>query len=144
MIQRFECPRCEEPFFIYPKFPRLYRPSAKKCMNCGLPKWEEPPPKPPKVQRYPIPRNENPRPDPVIAERLRLAKFLTLVLRDDPKAIGLRRDSNGWVDLDDLLKRADRNRIKLTRENLADVLTASENHLFEWDQPGDRIRVVPR
>jgi len=139
-IQWFECPRCEECFFIYPKFPRFYWPSAKKCMNCGLPKWDDPPPKPAKVEIYPIPKGDSPRPDPVTTERLRLAKFLTLVLRDDPKAIGLRLDANGWADVGDLLKRANCNGIKLTCENLDDVLTISENHHFERDQPGDRIR----
>lgn len=112
-------------------------------MNCGLPKWEDPPPKPPKVERYPLPRDENPRRDPVIAERLSLAKFLTLVLRNDPKAIGLRVDTDGWADVDDLLKRANRNGIGLTCETLGEVLTVSETRRFEWDREGNRIRVVP-
>jgi len=73
-------------------------------------------------------------------ERVRLAKFLTLVLRDDPKAIGLCLDADGWAEVDDLLKRANRNGLKLTRENLDDVRTVSENHRFERDQSGDRIR----
>lgn len=97
---------------------------------------------PEKTEIYPTPRREIPRPDPAIAEHLRLAKFLTLVLSDDPKAIGLRLDANGWADVGDLLTRANRHGIKLTRDNLGDVLTVSENHRFERDQPGDRIRVI--
>ncbi len=139
-IQWFECPRCKESFFIYPKFPRFYWPAAKKCMNCGFPKWEEPSPKPARIEIYSIPKAQNPRPDPVTAERLRLAKFLTLVLRHDPRSIGLRLNPDGWVDIDHLLTRSTRNGIKLTRETLVHVLTASENHHFEWDQPGGRIR----
>jgi len=138
--QWFECPKCEECFFIYPKFPRLYWPFAKKCMNCGFPKWEEPPPKPARVEIYPIPRDENPRADPVAVKRLRLAEFLTLVLRDDPQALGLRLDGDGWANADKLLTRANRYAIKLTREDLNQVLTISGNHRFDWDPSGNRIR----
>lgn len=111
-------------------------------MSCGLPKWDDPPPKPAKVEIYPIPRGDIPRPDPVTTERLRLAKFLTLILRDDPGAIGLRLDSEGWADVQNLLTRTNRYDIKLTRENLTEVMNDPENHHFEWDQPGGRIRWV--
>ncbi len=150
-IQFFECPMCDEPFFYisgfrltYSKFRFLpsHQPFTQKCVHCGFPKWEEPSSKLPKVETYPIPHGESPRLDPASSERLRLANFLTLVLRDDPKALGLWVDANGWANVDDLLTRANRLGIRLTRENLGDVLPASENHRFEWDQPGKRIRFI--
>ena len=135
----FRCPECGE-FFLY-KFGRFnWNPFPQKCVHCGLPKWEEPRPKAPKAEVHPIPRNKDPIPDPLIGERSRLAEFLTLVLRDDPGAIGLRLDPSGWADVDDLLKRAQRNGLKLTHGNLAEVLTASSIHRFEWDKTGNRIR----
>ena len=109
-------------------------------MNCGLLKWDDPPPKPAKVEIYPIHDGNNSRTDPLKVERLRLTNFLTLVLRDDPGAIGLRLDSDGWVDMEKLVTRANRHGIELSRENLTKVLTVSENHRFELDQPGNRIR----
>lgn len=33
-----KCPRCEKPFFYDPQRP-FHNFLAKKCMNCGLPKW---------------------------------------------------------------------------------------------------------
>lgn len=60
-----------------------------------------------------------------------MPNFLTLVLRDDSGAIGLKLDSDGCANVDQLLKRANRNGIKLARENLADVPTESESHRFE-------------
>ncbi len=44
----FSCPRCNQPFFsklIIGPF-GYYNVFASKCLNCGLPKWEEPPPNP--------------------------------------------------------------------------------------------------
>lgn len=112
------------------------------CIHCGFPKWEEPPPEFPKINIYPIPQEEKSVRDPAIAERLHLAKFLTLVLRDDPKAIGLRLDADGWADLETLLTRANRYGFKLTRESLAEVAASSSGHRIEWDQPGNRIRAA--
>ena len=77
-----------------------------------------------------------------IPARERNSRFLLLILRDDPGAIHLSIDSEGWADVNNLLTRANRYGFKLTREDLADVLTLSENLRFEWDQPCNRIRAV--
>ena len=142
----FQCPKCGEPFFFISAlalkykdpFFRCHRPFAQKCVHCDFPKWEEPPEKACSPSRVRIPGL-----DSANAERTSLTNFLTLVLRDDPRAIGLRLDSAGWADVDHLFDRANRYGIKLTRENLAEVLSDSENHRFEWDQAGNRIRVIP-
>ena len=150
-IQFFECPKCDEPFFYISGFCLKYsslqffpssHPFTLKCVHCGFPKWKEPPPQVEKAELYPTPRRTDPRPDPAIAERLRLTNFLTLVLRDDPGAIGLRRDANGWVDVDTLLTRSGRCGIKLTRESIAEALNNSAPRRFEWDQAGNRIRAM--
>lgn len=72
-------------------------------------------------------------------ESIRLKSFLTLVIRDDPYAIGLKLDSEGWADVEHLLARAKRYGIKLTREDLENAV-GMENSLFEWDQASTRIR----
>ena len=77
---------------------------------------------------------------PASSTQERHSKFLILVLRDDPGAIHLTLDSDGWADINNLLTRANRYGFELTRENLADVLSLSESHHFEWDVPAERIR----
>lgn len=140
LFQEFKCPRCRKPFF----YNRMWIPSLTNCVHCGLPKWEEadyvnPPPK-----RY---TDRNPSISKMAATdsssaRERNSRFLLLVLRDDPGAIHLSQDSEGWAYVNNLLTRASRYGFKLTREDLAEVLTTSENPSFEWDQPGDRVRWV--
>jgi putative RNA 2'-phosphotransferase len=63
-----------------------------------------------------------------------------LVLRDDSGGIHLTLDSDGWADVQNLLTRANRYGFKLTREDLSAVMLDPEEHRFEWDQSGDRIR----
>ena len=130
----FKCPRCGGGFFRSWGF---YDPLAMYCRNCGLPKWTEPP--------YPVWRPPSlPRkyavPDLKIARRKTHLTFLTLVLRDDPGAIGLKLDKDGWAAVDDLLKRAERYRIKLFRDDLDEILSNSENGLFESRASGAKIR----
>ena len=114
------------------------------CLHCGLPKWKEADYVNPDAGRDSI-RSLSIREmaaAPEVPARERDSRFLLLVLRDDPGAIHLSLDPEGWADVNNLLTRANRYGFKLTREDLADVLTASEDHRFEWDQPGDRIRCV--
>ena len=77
-----------------------------------------------------------------IPARERASKFLLLILRDDPGAIHLTLDSDGWADVQNLLTRANRYGFKLTREDLAALMNDPEEHRFEWNPPGDRIRVA--
>lgn len=122
----------------------MWNPWRENCVHCGLPKWEE--------ADY-----VNPDSEQVTFRSLSIAemaataaipavernsRFLLLILRDDPGAIHLTLDSEGWADVNNLLTRANRYGFKLTREDLVEVIAVSENHHFEWDQPGNRIRAV--
>ncbi|MEO5914175.1 MAG: RNA 2'-phosphotransferase [Luteolibacter sp.] len=108
-------------------------------MHCGLPKWEEPPEK---TEIYPIPRKSAPRPDPAIAESARLKNFLTLVLRDDPRAIGLKLDSEGWTAVDQLFTRAGKYGVKFTPNALEKLMGEDGNPGFEWNRATQRIRAI--
>lgn len=122
----------------------MWNPWRENCVHCGLPKWKE--------ADYVNPDSEQiafrslsiaeMAATAAISARERNSKFLLLVLRDDPGAIHLTLDSEGWADVNNLLTRANRYGFKLTREDLAEVIAASENNHFEWDQPGNRIRAV--
>ena len=78
--------------------------------------------------------------DSAISARERNSRFLILILRDDPGAIHLSLDSEGWADVNNLLTRANRYGFKLAREDLFDLLAGSEDHRFVSNQSGDRIR----
>jgi hypothetical protein len=94
--QFWSCPRCKSVFFykIFHIFP--YNPWAKECRHCGLKKWEEPPVR----EQVKIPSRTIP--DPIFTIRQKRRTFLTLILRDDPGVIGLKRDRDGWVEREDL------------------------------------------
>lgn len=130
----FKCPRCSGGFFRAWGF---YDPLTMCCHKCGLLKWTEPPYaewKPPfSPSNYPVP-------DIKIARRKTHLTFLTLVLRDDPGAIGLKLDRDGWVSVDELLKRAKRYRIDLLRDDLDEILLNPENSPFESGVAGAVLR----
>ena len=119
-----------------------------KCVHCGLPKWAEPPYEPfIETQStsfsnspYPTPTRDEPLPDPAIAERLRVKNFLTLVLRDDPGAIGLKLDSEGWADVNELSARAAKNGVTLNLKILDDLIGIKDHPCYEWDHVTNRIR----
>lgn len=140
-MQWYKCPRCGKSFFHDGIW---WQPWVTTCLHCGLPKWEEADnvnPDSEQITFRTLPIAEMAT-APTISARERNSKFLLLVLRDDPGAIHLSLDSEGWADVNNLLTRADRYGFKLTRDDLADIRDASENHRFEWDQPGGRIRWV--
>ncbi len=143
VMQFFKCPACGECFFYRTGFFAIYHPWADQCEHCGCPKWElTVPPRGPltKDGYYPTPRDESPPPDPVIAERAELARFLALVLRDDPKSIGLKRDAEGWVNLEELQGRAAKAGIPVSRNAIGDFLATEEGSHFATDPAGGRIR----
>jgi hypothetical protein len=137
-LQLFKCPRCHENFF----FKVTWEPWSGYCRHCGLPKWKEAD----HVDPHPE-RNDNRTPsirematDASVSELERHSKFLLLVLRDDPGAIHLKLDENGWADVRELLNRANRYGFKLTAENLNDCVTTSSVQRFEWNETRNRIR----
>jgi ribosomal protein S27AE len=137
-MQWLKCPRCGKTFFR----DHMWRPLEESCVHCGLPKWKHTDYVDPDPAQVAF-RNRS------IAEMAtaagsstqeRHSRFLLLVVRDDPGAIHLTLDSEGWADINNLLTRANRYGFTLNRGNLAQLLAVSENQHFEWDQAGDRIR----
>lgn len=131
----WECPRCGNAFFYKSFSLWSYQPLAIKCRHCGLPKWQEPELKAPST--FPP---HYPRPDPKAARRKTQETFLTLVLRDDPGAIGLKLDRNGWVEIDSLLAKAKKYGIDLSTSDLERFLVESCADDFESDRSGALVR----
>jgi putative RNA 2'-phosphotransferase len=70
----------------------------------------------------------------------RNSKFLSLVLRHDPAAIGLELDGEGWASLEQLVSLANAQGRDLTRDLVLDIVAGSDKQRFAIDGTGTRIR----
>lgn len=61
---------------------------------------------------------------------IKLSKFLSYVLRHEPKSIGITLDINGWVDVDVLIKKAAEHGTSFTLAELEDVVANNEKKRF--------------
>lgn len=68
-------------------------------------------------------------------ETTRISKRLSLHLRHDPAALGLTLAPGGWVDVDALVRA-----MKITREQLDEVVETNTKRRFAFDETGTRIR----
>lgn len=73
-------------------------------------------------------------------DRVRTSKFLTLVLRHQPQAIGITLDAQGWVEVSELLAQAHKFGRRLTRAELEEIVATSEKKRFAFSPDGCRIR----
>ena len=71
---------------------------------------------------------------------VKTSKFMSLVLRHKPDEIGLVLDGQGWADIDELIEKAGRHGMALTRELIARVVETSDKQRFAIDADGRRIR----
>ncbi len=75
-------------------------------------------------------------------DSVRTSKFLSLILRHKPEAVGLTLSEGGWVAVDALLEALARNGRPLTRKQLGDVVANNDKKRFAFDTSGERIRAV--
>jgi putative RNA 2'-phosphotransferase len=71
-----------------------------------------------------------------------LSKFLSLVLRHKPNAIGLTLDPQGWALIDDLIVKSNAMGTRLSREDLQHVVETSDKKRFSLSANGQRIRAA--
>jgi putative RNA 2'-phosphotransferase len=71
---------------------------------------------------------------------VRVSKFLSLHLRHEPAAFGLRLEPGGWVPVAALLAGAAAKGIPITRVELDAVVRGSDKQRFAFDESGDKIR----
>ena len=69
-----------------------------------------------------------------------ISKYLSLVLRHDPAAVGVTLDAEGWVNVDDLIAGAARNGSSFTRAELEEVVQTNDKQRFAFSDDGQRIR----
>ncbi|HVJ15183.1 MAG TPA: RNA 2'-phosphotransferase, partial [Polyangiaceae bacterium] len=70
----------------------------------------------------------------------RISKFLSLVLRHDPGAVGLKLDAGGWVSVDLLLRALAQHGRAIEREALEVVVRESDKQRFAFSADGSMIR----
>ncbi|MDX2174021.1 MAG: RNA 2'-phosphotransferase [Bacteroidota bacterium] len=69
-----------------------------------------------------------------------ISKFLSLVLRHKPEEIGITMDSNGWVNVDELIEKCNTHRQKLDFETLEEIVITSDKQRFAFNDEYTKIR----
>ncbi|MCB9879248.1 MAG: RNA 2'-phosphotransferase [Planctomycetes bacterium] len=76
------------------------------------------------------------------ARRIRVSRFLSLVLRHRPDKIGLKLDAAGWAGVEELLRQLAIHGHALDRDNLEQVVARCDKQRFVFDREGTHIRAV--
>lgn len=71
---------------------------------------------------------------------VKTSKFLSLILRHRPDEIGLVLDENGWADVDELIRLANRKGSNISRGCLEAVVSENDKKRFTLSEDGRRIR----
>ena len=74
------------------------------------------------------------------ARRVHLSKLLSLALRHDPAALGLVLDAHGWADVMHVLAGLAAQGNPVTREELREIVQASDKKRFALSEDGAQIR----
>lgn len=75
-------------------------------------------------------------------QRTQASKFLSYVLRHEPRTIGLQLDIEGWADIDQLITGAAQAGQFLDRAILRSIVSESEKVRFAISNDGNRIRAL--
>src|SRR3954470_22733716 len=73
-------------------------------------------------------------------ELTRTSKFLSLVLRHEPQAVGITLDDAGWVDVDELLRGCASAGTPISRALLDEIVQSSDKQRFAFSDDRKRIR----
>ena len=70
----------------------------------------------------------------------RTSKFLSLVLRHNPDIISIVLDQNGWVEVDELIKKLRNKNIFITYSELKQIVETNNKQRFAFNIDGKKIR----
>jgi putative RNA 2'-phosphotransferase len=73
-------------------------------------------------------------------EIVKRSKFLSLILRHEPERVGLKLDSAGWAQVNELLAAVNQHGVPLSIEELKDVVATNDKKRFAFSQDGLKIR----
>ena len=68
------------------------------------------------------------------------SKFLSLVLRHDPGAAGIRLDDHGWADVKELIQGVNDTGRALDLETLKEIVRTNDKKRFSFSEDGTKIR----
>ena len=71
---------------------------------------------------------------------IKLSKFLSLVLRHQPEAVGIELDPAGWVAVAELLEACRRHGRAITESQLRQIVAGPDKQRFAFSNDGLRIR----
>jgi len=69
-----------------------------------------------------------------------ISKFLSLILRHNPETIGLRLDTNGWANVEELLSKSAIHNIPCTKKELEEVVETNDKQRFIFNEDHSQIR----
>ncbi|MGL4668943.1 MAG: RNA 2'-phosphotransferase [Saezia sp.] len=75
-------------------------------------------------------------------EHQKISKFLSFVLRHQPQAIGICLDSDGWVNIDELLRATHQHGHPIERDTLQTVVDSNDKKRFTISEDALRIRAA--
>ncbi|PJJ64574.1 RNA 2'-phosphotransferase [Chryseobacterium geocarposphaerae] len=73
-------------------------------------------------------------------QKKRISKFLSLILRHQPKTINLTLDENGWANVDELREKCSKRNINFTLEELDEVVETNDKKRFIFNEDKTQIR----
>ncbi|MBN2497039.1 MAG: RNA 2'-phosphotransferase [Deltaproteobacteria bacterium] len=76
------------------------------------------------------------------AQRRRISKYLSFILRHRPDKGGIELDAEGWVCIEDVLRALDRRGFRVDRRALDEVVRTNDKQRFCVDASSSRIRAA--
>lgn len=73
-------------------------------------------------------------------DKIKISKFLSLILRHSPGTIGLQLDDHGWTDVQALLSKSASNGRRFSREELEEVVETNDKQRFSFNEDKTKIR----
>lgn len=73
-------------------------------------------------------------------EKVKISKFLSLVLRHKPDVIDLGLDEAGWAEIAELVKKGCKSGVQLTPDHIRQVVAESDKQRFAVSEDGLRVR----
>ena len=71
---------------------------------------------------------------------VKISKYLSKHLRHQPERLGLKLESGGWTDVEDLLAACRRNNFPISFETLNEVVEKNDKNRFSFDETKTKIR----
>lgn len=73
-------------------------------------------------------------------ERKNIGKFISLILRHEPKKIDLDLDRNGWADVEELIRKSSIHKIYFTKKELELIVESNDKKRYSFNNDKTKIR----